>query len=636
MLHLATQSLPNKEIHMKANRFVRVLGLIAASALTTTGLAAVATAPADAATKSTIVILSTGDITSLNSGTNDGNTAYNAQLGYLTGAGFSYYDDNPTLIMNTKFGSMKVVKNTAHDFRIQYTIRPGQVWSDGTPIDAVDLLLSHVVQSDAYSKAAGLGDPANDKPKFDSAGYSGAYAEHVVGEPTLSADKMSETIRYDQPMPDWQLLAPGPSAVHALELLADGKKGLGTASANLAAKAKFLSDFKTKSSHLAKLADVWTNAFNIQTITPSTNKLLLISNGGYILDHATKTSWTLVRNPKYTSGPALTNTNGVKTVVIKVIQDNSAAVQALRNGDIDLYYNTLPTGADKSVLSAMAHVTTITKVAGGYSHFDLRTGPANGQSEPYTGPFAGNGDKAKDLRHAFLLAAPREQMVATLIKPVMSSAVPMDTQFAFTGSTEYNTLTKASGVAEYSAGTQAQRTARALALVKKWYPNAASGSNSVSVNIVHANTSIRNNIAALLIAEERKAGFEVVDHASSNLFGTGDNHNPKYDAMFYGFGLNSISQGNSTEVYKTTGGNNQWGWSNATVDTLASSLQSDYLTAAQVTAKRLQIDKIVHDNYWGLPLYQNPTITTYNQVIKNVKPSPIGANVVWNYWEWHF
>jgi peptide/nickel transport system substrate-binding protein len=231
---------------------------------------------------------------------------------------------------------------------------------------------------------------------------------------------------------------------------------------------------------------------------------------------------------------------------------------------------------------------------------------------------------------------PRQQIVDALIKPVKSNATPMDTQFAFAGSTEYNTLTKGSGVAEYSAGTQAQRTARALALVKKWYPDAANNSNSVDVKIVHANSSVRNNIAALLMAEARKAGFHVIDHASSNLFGTGDATSSEYDAEFYGFGLNSISQANGTEAYKSTGGNNNWGWSDPAVDKLASSLQGDYLTTAQVTEKRLAIDKLVISNYWGLPLYQNPTITAYNKTLKGFNPAPIGATNVWNLWQWHF
>jgi len=614
-----------------------VLGLVAATALTTAGLAAVSV-PADAAAKSTVTLLSTGEITSLNSSTSAGNTAYNAQVSYLTGAGFTYYDDNPTLIANKAFGSQKVTKNKATDFEITYTVKAGQTWSDGTPIDAVDLLLGHVVSSDKYSIAAGLGDPAKDKPSFDSLGYGGAYGQHVVGLPKLSADHMSIVVKFDQPMPDWELLAPGASPVHALEMLADGKKKLGTASANLAAKAQFLKDFTSKnSSRLKKMGAKWSTAYNLNNINKNTNPLLLISNGGFIVSKATAgVSMTLVRNPKYNSGPKMTTKNGIKTIVIKIISDNAAAVQALANGDIDVYYNTLPNSADKSALSQIAGATVKTAVAGGYSHLDLRTGAMNGTDAPYTGPFAGNSQKAQDLRHAFLLAIPRDQIVNTLIRPVMTSAKPMDTQFAFTGSSEYNTITKSSGVAEYSAGTQADRTAKALALVKKYYPDASDTNAGFTVKLAHADSGTRRSITALIAAEAKKAGIEVKEFNLPNFFDDGVYNGPAYDATMYGFGLNSISQSNGTEVYKSDGGNNIWGWNDATVDTLAKSLMGDYLTPKQVTAKRLAIDKIVISNYWGLPLYQNPTITAYTNALHNVKPAPIGQNTVWNYWQWHY
>ena len=622
---------------MKANRFLRAVAVTAAAALTT-GLGTVVVDSAAAVTKSTVTILSTGDITSLNSGTSDGNTSYNAQVGSLTGMGFTYYNSDAKLVMNTAFGSMKVVKNTAKDFRIQYTVKKGQTWSDGTPIDAVDLLLSHVVASEKYSIDAKLGNPATVKPKFDSVSYGGAYGQHVVGLPALSGGNMVLTVRFDQPLPDWELQAPGPSPVHALQLLADGKTGLQAASVNAAAKAKFLKAFTTKNtSSLTKMGNVWTNSYNVTNITSATNKLLLISNGGFMVSKATTgSSMTLVRNPKYNSGPAMAKVNPIKTVVIKIINDNTAAVQALRNGDIDVYYNTLPTSADKTSLSSMANVVTLTKTGGNYSHLDLRVDTANGNTDDYRGPFAGNSQKARDLRKAFLLATPRQQLVDTVIKPVKSDATTLDTQFAFQGTSEYNTITKGSGVAIYKAGTQASRTAAALALVKKYYPSAAAGSDSVTVKFAHANTTLRNALAALIKAEVEKAGFKVIDHASADLFGSGDNSSAEYDVTMYGFGLNSISQSNGTEIYKSDGGNNVWGWSNAALDPILKSLQGDILSPAQITAKRLAADKIVISQYWGLPLYANPTITAYNKALKGIKPAPIGANIVWNFFEWHY
>jgi len=622
---------------MKAKRFLRAVAVTAAAALTT-GLGTAVVDTASAATRSTVTLLSTGDITSLNSGTSGGNTTYNATAGSLTGMGFSYYNSDAKLVMNTKFGSMKIVKNTAKDFQIKYTVAKGQVWSDGTPIDAVDLLLTHVVASDKYSIAAGLGNPASVTPKFDSVGYSGTYGTHVVGLPTLSADKMSLTVKFDQPLPDWELLAPGPSPVHALQLIADGKKGLQAASVNTAAKAKFLNNFTTKNAaQMSKMGVVWTSGYNVNAVTATTNALLLVSNGGFIIKSFTYgDKMTFVRNSKYTSGPAMETKNPIKTVVIKIIKDNTAAVQALRNGEIDIYYNTLPTAADKTSLTAMTNVTTVTKTGGNYSHLDLRVDTANGKTDDYTGLFAGNSQKARDLRKAFLLATPREEMVSTLIAPIQTGAKPLDSALAFQGTPEYTTITKASGVSVYSAGTQESRTAAALALVKKYKPLASASNSVYTVRLIHADSSTRRRLTALIKLEVAKAGFDLVETNAALFFDDELNASSDYDATMYGFGLNSLSQSNGTEIYKSTGGNNVWGWNDSTVDTLAGELQGDIMSAAAATAKRLAMDKLIIKNAWGLTLYANPTITAYSKALKNVKTAPVGANTTWNFFEWHY
>jgi peptide/nickel transport system substrate-binding protein len=627
-------------MEMKVNLALRAIAAAAATALVAVGLSAGALAPASAATKSTVTLLSPADITSLNSGTSDGNTSYNAISGSLTGMGFWYYNSDAKLVMNTAFGTMKIVKKEAKDFQIQYTVKKGQVWSDGTPIDAVDLLLSHIVASDKYSKDAGLGDPksADVKPAFDSVSYGGAYGTHVVGSPVLSADKMSLTVKFNKPLPDWELLAPGPSPVHAIQLIADGKKGLQSAAVNKAAKDKFLAAFTKKTTaNLKKMGAVWSTGYDVTKVDSTTNQLLLVSNGGFIVSKFTAgASMTLVRNAKYTSGPKMATKNPIKTVVIKIIKDNTASVQALRNGDIDIYYNTLPTGADKTALSAMPNVTVLTKTGGNYSHLHLRTDTAFGNSDQYTGPFAGSSQRAKDLRKAFLLAVPREQMVATLIKPIKPDATTLDTQFAFQGTPEYSTITKGSGVSVFTQGTQADRTAAALAIVKKYYPTASADKPAVDINFAHANVTVRNALAALITAEAKKAGFNVISAPQADLFGSGSNSSAKYDVTMYGFGLNSLSQANGTEIFKSNGGNNVWGWNDSRLDTILASLQGDILTAKQATEKRLAADKIIMSNAWGLSLYANPTITAYNKALKNVKPAPVGNNITWNFFEWSY
>ena len=621
---------------MQAKLAIRVLATSVTSALLIAGLSAGVITPAQAATKSTVTLLSTADISSLNSGTNEGNTSYNALVGSLTGMGFSYYDADANLIMNTKFGTMAIVKKTAKDFQIKYTVAPAQQWSDGTPITAVDLLLSHVVQADEYSISAGLGDPSKVTPAFDSASYASTYADNVVGLPKVSADKMSLTVKFKKPLPNWELLAPGPFPVHSLVLLADGKKGLQSAAVNAAAKSKFEFTFKTKNSRLASMGKIWSTGYDVTKVDATTNPLLLISNGGFIVDKFTYgSSMTFIRNNKYSSGPAMATVNPIKTVVIKIIKDNTAAVQALRNEDIDVYYNTLPTANDKLVLQALPNVVVSTKVGGNYSHLDLRVAPTNGEKDSYNGIFAGNSQKAKDLRTAFLLSVPREQMVATLIKPVKSDATPLDTAFVFQGTSEYKTITEGSGVSVYSEGTQAQRSAKALALVKKYYPDASATNPLAKVNFLHANTTLRNALAKLIVAEAKNAGFDVEDNTLPDIF-TGGTKSSKYDLYMYGFGLGSISQANGVSTYKSDGGSNNFGWNDPALDEILSTLQNEILTAKEATAARLAAEKIIVANSWGLTLYANPTISAYNKDLKGIDPAPIGNNITWNYFAWSY
>lgn len=624
---------------MKTNRFLRAVGMVSASALTVAGLTTVAMAPAGAATRSTVIVHSAGEITSLNSSTNDGNTAYNANVAALTGMGFFYYDNSPKLVRNTTFGTFAVTKNTPTDFRITYNVKPGRVWSDGTPIDGVDLLLSHVTASAEYSKSAGLGDPEdkNAAPAFDSVGYGGAYSDNVVGLPTLSANKLSVTVRFKKPLPDWELLAPGPSPVHALSLLADGKKGLQSAAVNRAAKDKFLKAFTTKNTaQLKKMGNVWTNSYNIRTIDKSTNPLLLISNGGFIVQSAVADStMTLVRNPRYNSGPAMATRNPIRTVQFKTITNDTAAVAALRNGDVDIYQNANPTTAGKAILDGIRSVTVESKVSGTYSHFGLRTGTAFGETAPYTGIFAGSSQRAIDLRTAFLLALPREQILSTFIKPLKADAQTMDTQFGFTGSPTHTFVTKSSGVSLYKEGTQAERTAKALALVKKYYPNASETNAVAPVKLWFANTSgLRVSTSQLIKAEAKKAGFDVDTTGVSDF--PNKMKSSEYDATLFAFVLTSISQATATAVYKTDGGNNSWGWGTPELDKILTGLQSNYMTTAQANAERLKADKIIIANAYGLPLYQNVSLTAWSKALKGVKPAPLSPTTVWNYWEWSY
>ena len=618
--------------NMKLNRGAKIAFAVASVTALVLGVAA----PAVAATRTTVVIVASNALTSLNPGTPDTNLVTNSDVAYLSGSGFTYYDNKKALIRNTTFGTFKVVKNSTTDFRVQYTVNAGRLWSDGTPINGEDLLLSHILSSNAYSIAAGLGDPADTKvvPAFNAGGYGGVYDSSIVGTPTLSADRMSVTLQFNKKIPDWELYGPGPSPVHALVLMSEGKSKLGTAAENEAARDRFVKAFQTKdTATLKKIGKVWSEDFNISSINDKTNPLLLVSNGGFLVDSAvTDQNVTLKLNPKYNSGP---KTSGIETIVFKFISDGTAAAQALANKEIDVYQGQ-PTADAVAQLKAIKGVTVIGGVSACYEHVDLRVAPASGTTTSYNGPFAASsGQKGKDLRTAFLLAYPRDEIIEKLIKPINSNAVVVNSLFTLPDEAAYAKIAGPNGVTKYTGGTQEKRTATALSLVKKYYPTAKAGSGSVKITLLWGQPSNqrRASEAALVKAALAKAGFDVNTTGTSGWSGHLDDS--KYDAAFFAWCPSSVTQTGTNANFQSDGGNNFLGYNNAALDTILHSLEIK-LPDSQITAKYIQAERLLMADAISLPIFQHPAATAVNSDLSGIKPAPLTPNLVWNYWEWKF
>jgi len=536
---------------MKFTRSAKFALAAAASA----ALAVSLLTPAQAATRSTIVIHDTNSLTSFNSGTPDTNLTINGKVGNLTGIGFYYINDKKNVVRNTTFGDFKIVKNNATDFRIQYTVNKGLVWSDGTPINAVDLLLSHVLSSNKYSIEAGLGDPDGDNvPAFNSNGYGGTYSDNIVGQPVLSADKMSVTLQFKQKIANWDLYGPGPSPVHTLVLLAEGKKGLQSVKDNEAARDRFLAAYNSKNTaELKAMGKVWSEAYNITEVNDKTNPLLFVGNGGFLVDSAvTKSSVTLKVNPKYNSGPKLSGT--IDTVIFKFISDGTAASQALANGELDVYSGQ-PTADAVAALKKLTNVNLIGGINACYEHWDTRVGNAPGQPE-YNGIFKGHGGKGADLRRAFLLSIPREEINEKLIKPINPNAPILGSTFIAPGFEGYERLVANNG-SGYYVGPQDVLNAKASRLLKKYYPS-ASPSNPVKVNVlVPGNNPRRAAEFALAKANALKVGFDLVGDVQASW-------SPKiqlstYDAQFFAYCPSAVTQTGSNANFHLGGGNNRNG-----------------------------------------------------------------------------
>lgn len=615
---------------MKFSRASRVaMVAVAAGALATATLTTASTA----ADRSTVVIVESNALTSLNPGVSGQNLTFNTDVAYVSSMGFWYYDNSPKIVPNKVFGSFKITKNTANDFRTTWTVNKGRVWSDGTPIDGVDLLLSHILASSEYSKSAGLGDPSKDEPAFNAGGYGGLYDE-AISSVSLTPDKQGVTLKFKYPIPDWETNGTGPFPVHTLVLMAEGKKKLGTVAENIAAKQRFYNAYvKKDTAFLKKLGKIWSNAYNIKTVNAKTNPLLLVVNGPYQVKSAVADqSVTMVVNPKYNSGP---KTNGIRTMVFRVVADGTPAAQALANREVDVY-------AGQATADALLLLRSIIgiKVAGyptvSYEHLDFKHGAFYKTPEDkYTGLFSGDSKRAEDLRTAVALAWPREEIVEKVIKRLDPKAIVMQSLVQFPSEPGYKTMVQNSGVSQFANGTQAERTAKALALVKKYYPNASASNAGPTLKLLWGRPDNQRRIDQVALAklELAKAGIKL--DAPGDTSWSANRFKSDYDATFFIWSKSALVQDYPCGLYQSDQDGNHLGFNSKIVDAACERLKKA-MPASKVLEEYLTIEKELFKDPVSLPIYQVPGVVGYRAELKGIKPAPLSPNIVWNFWEWKY
>jgi len=386
------------------------------------------------------------------------------------------------------------------------------------------------------------------------------------------------------------------------------------------------------SATLKKMGAAYTTGFDLTAVDANTNPLLTVVNGPYIVTSADSSQVKLSLNPKYNSGPA---TSGITQIVVaQGIADGAASAQALANKDVDAYQGQ-PSADTVAQLKAMKGVTFTAPPSFAYEHIELRVAAIDGKT--YNGPFAmSGGAKAAALRKAFLLAYPRDAIVTKLVKPINANAVVLGSTWSLPGSPGYEDVASNNGSALYNAGTQEERTAAALKLVQQYYPNAGK-STPVKINLLWGSpgNARRTAEAALIIAEEAKAGFAVTAPATKGW--GGKLASSDYDAHFFIFDQTAVPQdAQACGTFKTGAGSNYTGYSNKKVDDACTQLQAKTLPSSTVHRLQIVAERQINQDAFFLGIFQNPNATAWNSDLQGVKPSPLSPTLVWNYWEWHF
>jgi peptide/nickel transport system substrate-binding protein len=596
---------------MKLKNVFRAVAITAIGAL---AASLVAVVPAGANPR-TLVRIAEGNLrTSLNASHSDHNLVENGTVAYLTGDGFNYYNDKAQLVSKPGFGKLELISKKP--LKVRTTINPGLVWSDGTPIDAYDLLLPWVTASGYY-------DNESRNVFFDDVS-KGAGMEKIKKFPEISADRRSVTWTFSEFDSGWELFFGIGKPVHALTQLSFPRDS------NTAAKDRFFKAVKAKDwATLKKLADNWNTAYDFIATKPvnsKTNPKLLVSAGAYIVKSSTPgKNMTLVENPRYRSGPKPT----IKTIQLITIPDTTAMGQALANREVDIIAPQA-TAALVASLKKQRNTKVYGYGASLYEHLDIMLdGPA----------FSGMTNAKKlDLRRAILLTVPRQEIVDKLVKPINPRAAVLDSITPYyNASPNHARMAKSNGVRPYQA-SEATRLARAKALLEK-HGYSTANPFKITLHWGGPTNERRSNTAALMVAAAAKVGLEIASKPSATWSAQLDG-SANQDAQFYAWSQTSTLYNSLLAIYGSEKGKgrtqNFIQWINPTVEKALKRHQQAVLTPEQAYQVNLTFEKEYFKDAVGLPLFQWASVAAANSNLKNVKPSPLSPSIVWNYWEWTY
>lgn len=555
--------------------------------------------------------------TSLNPATSFGRSSTtNADVAWLTGSAFAWYDDAYRLVKDRSFGVAEVV--AADPLTVSYQLSADARWSDGTAIDAADLLLAWAADSGAlntpdFDDAAHV-DPAtgrytdfpDDVVFFD--GRVGGGLEQATQTPQLGDDGRTLIVHFDQYVPTWPtVLAPSVPA-HVLQALATERDYEDAASAKADLVAAIIAE---DPGVLGVLARTWNDAYNIDEVegdrTPADARLMLAA-GPYVVSSIDAEGVKLDANPEYRGE----RRPRVQTIEARFVPDPLEAARLLADGEIDIA-TPEPSAAVAAALLGLPGVDVVAGSENRFEHLELQF--ADGRTGVFADPL---------VREAFLRVVPRQQILDEFVKPVQPDAVLLDSFLLRPGAEGYPEAIARNGSADYASTD----TATALDLL------AAAGVTAPSVCLLYDPASERRQREFALIQQSAaSAGFVVSDCSSPDwqgLLGVAG----AYDAALFAWDTTRLGPGAAGAIYRSDSVlANFTRYANPEVDALVAELARapDPAEAGRISA---EIDTHLWADAYGVPLYAYPTLTAVSSRVENVTRSPLARGVFWNAWEW--
>lgn len=512
-------------------------------------------------------------------------TTYNSAVADRMFSSFWYFGTDGSIIPDKDFGTYE--KTSDDPLTVKYTISDDAKWSDGTPVTAGDFIVHWAANNDTI-KAEGA-----ETPLFDSISFE--QGKYIPEAPEGEADGKEFTVTYPEPYADWEILISTALPAHIVAKEA----GMSFEELVTAAKEK---DVEA----LTPAAEFWNDGWDFSpgelpdaSLVPSMGPYKF-KDGGWQAGQ----SITLEANPEYWGAPAAT-----KELVLR-FADPKTHVQALQNGDLD-------------VIEPQATVDTLQQLEGLGDDVNVQTGDQlTWEHVDYNRGEGSVFADSPELREAFALCLPRQQIVDNLIKPIYADAQVMNLREVFPFQDKYQEVVDAA----YPKEMDQPNIEKAKELVEK------SGVSKPTVRLGYqAGNQRRTETVALIKSSCDQAGFDVQD-ANSPVFFKEVMPAGDYDAALFAWS-GSGQKASGANIYQSDGAQNQQSYNNPEVDAAWDKLATSLDENEQLEQVKT-IEKLLWEDFQAIPLYAHPGLVGHKADVANVRDTAAQSGALWNVEQW--
>jgi peptide/nickel transport system substrate-binding protein len=137
----------------------------------------------------------------------------------------------------------------------------------------------------------------------------------------------------------------------------------------------------------------------------------------------------------------------------------------------------------------------------------------------------------------------------------------------------------------------------------------------------------------LIAKSATEAGFKIVDGGlAGNAWGAALGGGT-YDATIFGWISSGVGVSGVPQIFGAGSSSNFNKFNSPEANKLIKEL-TQTTDKAEQDKLQVQIDKLIWDSFYGLPLFQSVGVDAYSSNIEGVKPMPNQTGVWWNFWDW--